>query len=154
LGAGLFWVNDEGELGRLSTEDGLTSNYILALEADREGSLWVGTDGGGLNRVKRPRFEVVGSFHGVVQSVCGDDAGDIWIGYNGRGEVDRWSQGAVERVSTGPATPNVSVKAVFADHRQRVWAARWAQWGSGLFQFFGGRFARVAGGPTYGREVC
>ena len=59
LGAGLFWFNATKPATRLSTEDGLANNYVVSLQMDREGTLWVGTDGGGLNRVRRHTFEAV-----------------------------------------------------------------------------------------------
>ncbi|MBI2841728.1 MAG: hypothetical protein HYX75_25720 [Acidobacteria bacterium] len=32
------------------SQDGLTTDYVWFLHTDREGSLWIGTNGGGLNR--------------------------------------------------------------------------------------------------------
>ncbi len=80
-GEGVFWFDAEGKVTRISREQGLSSDEILSLTMDREGSLWVGTDGGGLNRVKRQVFEVLEASKGqVVQSVCPDGGGGVWIG--------------------------------------------------------------------------
>jgi len=51
----------------------LSSNYILSLQVDRDDTLWVGTDGGGLNRVKRQVFDVLEESEVDVRSVCEDD---------------------------------------------------------------------------------
>ena len=93
-GDGVYWFNAEGKFTRLADE--LSQRYILSLTVDREGCLWVGTDGGGLNRVKRQIFEVLESSRGsTVQSVCEDAHGGIWIGYNSE-RVDHWSDGVLE----------------------------------------------------------
>ena len=43
---------------RHGESDGLSSNRILSLLEDREGSLWVGTADGGLDRIKEQRIAV------------------------------------------------------------------------------------------------
>jgi ligand-binding sensor domain-containing protein/signal transduction histidine kinase len=142
-GAGLFWFDSAGQVTVLSTNQGLSYSYVRSLLMDGEGTLWVGTDGGGLNRVKRQVFDVLKDTRGlVVQSVCEDDQGALWIGYNGGG-ADRWSAGAVQRF--GPEQglpPNLPVRAVFVDRDQRVLVGTW---GAGLFQLQEGRFRRVLG---------
>ena len=141
LGAGLFWLDSEGKATCLSTNDGLSHNYILSLHADREGSLWVGTDGGGLNRVKRHVFDLVSESRGLtVQSICDDAEGGLWIGSNGGG-VGYWKEGVLRRFDYSQGLLNLSAWAVFVDRSQRVWAGTW----DGLFQYQNGRFQRPAG---------
>jgi len=140
-GAGVFWLDSEGGATRLSTDQGLSYNYILSLTVDREGSLWVGTDGGGLNRVRRQVFDALETSRGlVVQSVCEDDEGGLWIGYNGGG-IDHWRNGARERLVPRLGSIDLSIKAVYADRKGRVWAGTW---GGGLFQLLNGQFQRAA----------
>src|SRR6185295_10683503 len=87
LGAGVFWYDSSGKATPLTSKEGLSNNYILSLLVDREGTLWVGTDGGGLNRVKQQYFDVVEETRNlVVQSVCGDGRGGLWLGFNAIGE--------------------------------------------------------------------
>jgi signal transduction histidine kinase len=144
LGAGVFWFNAEGRATVLSTEHGLASNYILSLLVDQEGALWVGTDGSGLNRVKRQVFAVLEECRGwVVQSVCEDDQGGLWIGSNG-GEVGFWKDGVLQRFGPGQGLPNPSVKAVLADRHGQVWVGTYAPGGTGLFRWQNDRFQRVA----------
>lgn len=134
--AGLFWFDREGKATALSTNQGLSHNWVLSLLVDREGTLWVGTDGGGLNRVKRQVFETLDVSRGmVVQSACADAQGGLWFGANSGGLV-YWKEGAPQ-----PFLVNIPIRSVFVDRDQRVWAgAR----GAGLFQFQNGQFQRAA----------
>jgi ligand-binding sensor domain-containing protein/signal transduction histidine kinase len=154
LGAGLFVIDEQGQVLKLSKESDLSSDFVLALHEDREGAMWVGTDGGGLNRVKRPLFQTVdNSRDRVVQSVCEDPQGGLWVGYNLRTNLDHWSEGKLTEVRTDRAAPDVSVKAVLADRQGRVWAGIWGGGAAWLLQQVQGGFNRVIGAPLYNREV-
>lgn len=147
LGAGLFWFDTEGKATSLSTNQGLSDNFILSLHVDRDGSLWVGTDGGGLNRVKRQAFEVLEGTQGLtVQSLCEDANGGVWIGFNifaitaeGAGY---WKDNVLQRFGPRQGLMNASVGALFVDRTQQVWAGTK---GAGLYQFQKGRFERAEG---------
>lgn len=146
LGAGVFCYNSKGESVSISENQGLSYDVILSLNVDREGNLWIGTDGGGLNRVKRPVFETLsGSKRMVVQSVSEDEEGGLWIGVNRLGSeansLALWKNGVLRWYGPGEGLVNSSVRAMFVDRDQRVWAGTW---GAGLFQFQNGRFWRVA----------
>jgi len=73
----------------------ISDNYILALNEDRDGNLWIGTNGGGLNRYD-PFTETFTRFkhnpndphslsHDRVVSIIQDRFGTIWIGTLGGG---------------------------------------------------------------------
>lgn len=142
-GAGVYWLGSAGQVTTLSTNEGLSYGYVRSLLMDGEGTLWVGTDGGGLNRVKRQVFDVLEATRGlVVQSVCEDEQGGFWIGYNGGG-VDHWRAGQLRRFGPTEGLPaNLPVRAVFVDRDGRVLAGTW---GAGLFQLLEGRFRRLPG---------
>ena len=46
----------DGKLSTLTTRDGLSANGVNALYEDGAGELWIGTKGGGLNRLKAGKF--------------------------------------------------------------------------------------------------
>ena len=152
-GAGLFWISPGGQVASLSTNEGLSNNYIFSTVVDREGTLWVGTDGGGLNRIKRPHFSTIETNRSwVVQSVCADGEGGLWIGSNGEG-VGHWKDGQMWRFgpNEGLAGPYAQfVKSVFVDRAGRTWAGTR---GSGLFRLENGRFQSVSGPGLFRSEV-
>jgi signal transduction histidine kinase/ligand-binding sensor domain-containing protein len=123
-GDGVYWFDAKGGFTHLSGahEHELTHNSILSLVMDREGCLWVGTNGGGLNRVRRQVFGVLGSSRGLtVQSVCDDAQGGVWIGYNAE-EIQHWNTNSPEFFSLTPIAGVLAVRSVLVSHDQTVWA--------------------------------
>lgn len=154
LGNGLYWFDAAGKATCLSTNNGLSYNFVLSLQVDREDTLWVGTDGGGLNHVRRAVFGVVEETRGrVVQSVSPDAEGRVWIGYNAIGPgaygAARWQDGVLQRFGPREGLLNSSVNAVFVAADQRVWAGTWG----GLYQFDGTRFQAVPLGDAVNRQI-
>ncbi|HOC56934.1 MAG TPA: two-component regulator propeller domain-containing protein [Verrucomicrobiota bacterium] len=153
-GDGVYWFDAAGKATRISSEEGLSHNSVLSLTVDREGSLWVGSNGGGLNRVRRKRFEVIEVSRGaVVQSVCEDDQGGVWAGCNGN-RIYHWRTNATQqfrlisdssRLDVNPDTL-LDVKAVFVGLNRGALGGNWTlagTWGAlrpHLFQLEYGRF--------------
>jgi signal transduction histidine kinase/ligand-binding sensor domain-containing protein/DNA-binding response OmpR family regulator len=71
-------------------KDGLRVNYVWPLLLDRQGTLWIGTIGGGLHKLitNAQGQEVVQSYRkwlpeSDVESILTDDEGHLWIGGTG-----------------------------------------------------------------------
>ncbi|WP_198172737.1 hybrid sensor histidine kinase/response regulator transcription factor [Hymenobacter ginkgonis] len=70
--------------------NGLRVNYVWPLLLDRQGTLWIGTIGGGLHQLTTDAREqaTVRSFannlpESDVESILADDAGNLWLGGTG-----------------------------------------------------------------------
>ncbi|MCX6892671.1 MAG: hypothetical protein NTX51_14310, partial [Verrucomicrobia bacterium] len=145
-GDGVYWFDAKGGFTRLSGEKDLSHNTILSLVMDREGGLWIGTNGGGLNRVRRQVFGVLESSRGLtVQTVCQDDRGGLWIGYNGE-EIQHWSTNGLQLFTVKAPQRELAVRSVFVAREGQVLAGTY---GGGLFQLQDNRFQPVpfAGAP-------
>jgi signal transduction histidine kinase/ligand-binding sensor domain-containing protein len=99
-----LWVGSEEGLGHwdgsrlqmLTTNDGLSANYIHAITQDRTGDLWVGTELGGLNRFHQNHFTAFNQGNGFpsdnISCLYQDGDGVLWIGTKGDGLI-RWRDG-------------------------------------------------------------
>ena len=79
---GLFRY-ENGQTQHLSTKDGLLSDVVLTLAADRDGSLWIGTPDG-LNHLRGQKIESYTSADGLpddfIRSLFADHDGTLWVG--------------------------------------------------------------------------
>jgi ligand-binding sensor domain-containing protein/signal transduction histidine kinase len=121
-GAGVFIVKADGGVSVLSTNQQLSANGILSVLSDRDGTLWVGTDGGGLNRIRRQTFQTLEASRGwAVQSVAEDGAGNLWIGGSYKQGLGYWTNGTL--VLYGGGAEPEPIQCVFVDREQRVWVS-------------------------------
>ena len=121
-GDGVYCIPLEGKPWHLQ---GLSHPSILSLSMDREGSLWVGSDGGGLHRVRSQFFGVVDFSEGsTVQSVSEDPDGGLWIAYNGD-RLDYW-KGNVQQQFTNllgslSLQQEIAARSVLVDRAGSIW---------------------------------
>lgn len=125
--------------------DGLSGNIIAGLFEDREGTIWVSTNGG-LDRFR----ELPATTISATQGLPSDDAvslltstdGSIWIGSHEG--LARWKNGQITIFRKANGLPDDVVQSMFQDDRGRVWVFT----GHGLAYFKRGRFLAVRGVPS------
>lgn len=148
-GKGLLHMRPDGTARRIGAKDGLPGERVTSWLEDREGTIWVGIERGGLARIRERRFRVIALEQGLsaraALSVCEDEAGSVWVGTLGGG-LNRLRDGAVTSFSIPSATAGGLVFSVYPDQGGRLWVSADRE---DLFLFEGGRL-RPAPWPVHG----
>lgn len=112
--SGLYRL-DEGRLTQVPT----LHRTLRCLLEDREGNLWVGTAGGGLNRIRRSPFALwAAEVADTIGSVCEDARGNKWLG-NARG-IWKLENGRAFAAGSAPNWPGYA-NAVCVDRDDALW---------------------------------
>jgi signal transduction histidine kinase/ligand-binding sensor domain-containing protein/CheY-like chemotaxis protein len=125
----------------------LNLNHIKALIEDSSGTLWIGTDGGGLNQFERESDSFIRWIENsddknslgsnFVTSILEDQEGTLWVGTSGGGlnRFDR-TAGQFKQYIHNPDNPSSiggnSVTSIVEDHDGNLWLGLAEQ---GLSQF-------------------
>ncbi|MCU1292493.1 MAG: putative two-component system sensor kinase [Bryobacterales bacterium] len=128
---GTLWMGSKGEglfryagnqTRRLSTKDGLISDVILTVAADRDGSLWIGTPDG-LNHLQGEKIESYTSADGLpddfIRSLYADRDGSLWIGTR-RGLAHR-QNGHFTVLSRADGLPSDLIGAMLRSSSNDLW---------------------------------
>lgn len=87
-----------GVLSRITSKDGLASDFIRAMIESRDGSVWLATSQGGVNRLKDGGITSLTTADGLaskdIYSLYEDREGNIWIGTMEDGFC-RWKNGTI-----------------------------------------------------------
>jgi ligand-binding sensor domain-containing protein/signal transduction histidine kinase len=143
-GSGIYWFDPQGGYRRISDQDALFQGNLFSFYTDRDDNLWLGTDGGGLYRVKRNYFVSPPEFASwVVQSLAEDAAGGLWVQDNSRGVIYYLKDSLTNYTHFGAWS-------ILVDKHQQVWAGTR---GKGLFQLKAGEFKPVGGSARAGSRI-
>jgi signal transduction histidine kinase/streptogramin lyase len=119
---------------------------VRTLYSDRDGTLWVGTNGDGLYRFKDPAVRMFTTADGlpsdVIMTVLTAHDGSIWTGAN-CGGLTRFDGARSRTYSEKDGLLNSCVWALAEDANRDLWVGTW---GGGAFRFHGGRFTQVLAG--------
>jgi diguanylate cyclase (GGDEF)-like protein len=155
-GVGALWSDDDGTLwvGRkdalvrvspgsvrsFTGREGLPGRSVQDLHRDRDGSLWVGTENGGLARLRSDRFEVFttreGLSNNMVQRILEDREGNLWVGTQDGG-VNRLADGKFVTWTTREGLAGDIVWPVMGDREGNLWVGTS---NAGLSRFRDGHF--------------
>jgi signal transduction histidine kinase/ligand-binding sensor domain-containing protein len=142
--SGIYWYDATGGVTHIPTDKGFSQNIVLSLYCDREGNLWAGTDGDGLERISRKSFTVaVSHASDVPMSSAENPEGGVWTAFNGGGLT--YSQTNEFRIGN-----KGNAWSVLVDRQGRVWAGTRD---GGLFQLEGNAFQPVAGLAAIGSQI-
>jgi len=79
-----LWRFNGGVFDHFGRENGMTDETINTVLIDAEGSIWFGTDSGGLHRLREGKFVTYSTESGlkdqVVSTVMEDRKGNLWVG--------------------------------------------------------------------------
>ena len=123
-GTGVIRLKD-GKVTRFSETEGLVSNQTRCLAETRDGSVWIGTEGG-LSRYKDGKFSNFTVRNGLgnnpVRAICEDQNGIIRIATT-RGLSSLNQQGHISTLNFGLGTVANALKSVCQDQRGDIWVS-------------------------------
>ena len=105
------------------TLSGLSSNFIWTLFQDKDGNIWAGTNGGGVNKFDGHQWTSYtiddGLASNTIYAIAQDKDGDMWFGT--RGGLNLLIGGVLYLLDTIDEVPFLPI-ALFHDSKQRMWA--------------------------------
>jgi ligand-binding sensor domain-containing protein/signal transduction histidine kinase len=121
---------------------------VNCLLVSRDGSLWIGTEGGGLVRLRSGSFQRYSTAGGVanefVRAIYEDRNGEIWMGSD-QG-LFRVTGASITKIDGIAGTPSIFVRAIAEDQHGHLWVG-----GTAILEFNGRAFVReypLVGGPS------
>jgi ligand-binding sensor domain-containing protein/signal transduction histidine kinase len=117
----------------------LLERSVNCLLASRDGSLWIGTEGGGLVRYREGAFQSYpapgGLTNSFIRAIYEDRRGTVWVGAD-QG-LFKVSGPSMIRVDGSNGTPSIFVRAIAEDQHGHIWVG-----GTTLLEFDGASFAQ------------
>ena len=149
-GGGLVRYDGAG-FHALRRPEGLSTDYLISLAEDRDGSLWVGTLAGGLNRLAPAARELLDTRSGlppfpVTTVYQRGQTGEWWIGTYGGGLVSL-RDGHLRVFTQADGLPSNAITSVAGGPGTGVWVGTN---GGGAFLFDEGRVVQRLGPEVVG----
>ena len=115
---------ESGRFTRYTTREGLSCDTVVALAEDRSGTLYVGTDGGGLNRLRQGVFtsftEPDGLADNHLSSLYMDNEETLWIG-TVNGGMSRFKGDRFTTVGLKDGLPTDNIGQMLEDDLGNLW---------------------------------
>lgn len=142
LDSGVVQLRD-GRFTVYGKAEGLTGNYIGELVQGMDGSIFIGADNNGVDRLfPDGHVEVLNQRSGLpnqaVYSLLVTRDGSLWIGYR-RGTLARWHNGRVS-IFQDPEAQDASLNALYEDRDGHIWVGYNPK---GFAEFDDGRFRHI-----------
>lgn len=126
--------------------DGLPTLKLRTLVFDNQGTLWIGTTGGGLLAFAGEKFTVYSTANGLphqeIRHVVADPRGGIWAATAGGGLV-RMDNGQMKVFTTRDGLPTDHLTALALGRNGELWIGTW---GAGVARLRDGRFSSITAG--------
>jgi signal transduction histidine kinase/ligand-binding sensor domain-containing protein len=140
LGNGLFRIRRD-VVEHYGRAEGLSSDFVNDLFADREGILWVTTTNG-IDSFREPRVATFSTSEGLggeeAVGVLASRDGTVWVA-NGD-SLDEIKNGTVMSIRSGHGLPGDQVSYMLEDRAGNIWIGVY----DGLYVFKNGRFLRIS----------
>ena len=146
-GDGALWVGHTRTLIRIPLNDEpqqliwAGDHDVLALVEGRDGTIWAGTSGSGVLRVRDGEVQQLGVDDGLghadVRSAAVGPSGEIWFGH--RSGSSRYVEGTFQVFTETDGHPPGTVRALHVDVDGTLWLGTY---GGGLARYHDGEFTR------------
>ncbi|MCP4150373.1 MAG: response regulator, partial [bacterium] len=101
----------------------MLSSYVRTLYEDPEGTLWIGTDSGGLTSLKDGKFKTYEKEHGLplvsIRALQKDSRGNLWIGTFSNGLI-RMKNGKFKTYTIQHGLPNDTIMDLHVDRSGKL----------------------------------
>jgi signal transduction histidine kinase len=130
--AGVVWLGcshglvryERGQFTTYTVRDGLSCETVVALAEDRDGTLYLGTEGGGVNCLRQGRFTACQERHGLADNHVGgllvDRENTLWVGTL-NGGVSRLRNGRWATINSRDGLPSNTIGSILEDDESNLW---------------------------------